>query len=744
MLRIITIIIFCTLFSWIPLTSQIINGHITDQQGDAISYVTIFQNNGANHTHSDDNGRFQLTGLSLGDTLNFRFLGYDNLEIILRQEDFNQLLSIILREKAYNLNQVVVSNQASALHQIAALDLKNNPVNSSQEILQKVPGLFIAQHAGGGKAEQIFLRGFDIDHGTDININVDGMPVNMVSHAHGQGYADLHFLIPETIESIDFGKGPYYTNQGNFTTAGYVNFQTKERLNGSSISQEYGRFNTIRTVSLIDLLEKRDNQHAYLAGEYLQSSGPFESDQHFHRINLLGKYSAQLPNNGKFSLLASYFQSRWDASGQIPQRAVENGLINRFGAIDDTEGGATSRTNLAFNHTKILSQNSFIKTNAYFVHYDFELFSNFTFFLDDPENGDQIKQKEQRNIFGLESILHRQFQFQELDFNLQGGLGFRQDRVENNELSHTLNRRTTLEPIALGNINESNFYGFANAEVHLGNFLLNFGFRLDHFKFNYVNQLSTIYQTLSESATFLSPKLNLIYNPNLNWQIYLKSGIGFHSNDTRVVVAQNGEDILPAAYGIDLGTIWKPSPRLWINAAFWYLYLQQEFVYVGDAGIVEPSGKTRRLGLDLSMRYQLNNWLFFDADLNYTYARPTEEPENTDRIPLAPELTTIGGLTIQLPSGFSGSLRYRYIKDRPANEDNSIVAKGYFLTDLNLNYSTKNTTFGLSIENLFNVEWNEAQFATLSRLSDEPQGVEELHFTPGTPFFLKGKITYHF
>lgn len=256
--------------------------------------------------------------------------------------------------------------------------------------------------------------------------------------------------------------------------------------------------------------------------------------------------------------------------------------------------------------------------------------------------------------------------------------------------------------------------------------------------------MTTDYKTQSESKVKFSPKLNFIYSQNNNLQFFLKSGIGFHSNDTRVVVQNNGKQVLPTAIGADIGTIWKPFPKLIVNSALWYLFLEQEFVYVGDAGIIEPSGKSKRMGAELGLRYQLNDWLFFDADANYTYARSIDEPKGQDYIPLAPDFTTTGGLSFQKIQGFSGGLRYRYLKSRPANEDNSIVAKGYFVSDFNVNYQYKSINFGISIENLFDTAWNETQFATESRLQNESESVEEIHFTPGTPFFMKGKITYTF
>ena len=260
----------------------------------------------------------------------------------------------------------------------------------------------------------------------------------------------------------------------------------------------------------------------------------------------------------------------------------------------------------------------------------------------------------------------------------------------------------------------------------------------------YNDALQTNYETLSETKTIVSPKLNFFYKAQDNLQLYLKSGLGFHSNDTRVVVANGGEAVLPRSYGADLGTVWKPFPKLIVNSALWYLFLEQEFVYVGDAGIVEPSGKTRRYGLDLGLRYQLNDWLFLDTDATLTNARSIDEPDDEDYIPLAPDFTLTGGLSIDDLNGFSGGLRFRYLDDRAANEDNSIVAEGYMVTDFNVNYTLNQITFGLAVENLFDVDWNETQFATASRLQNEAESVEEIHFTPGTPFFLKGTVSYRF
>ncbi len=734
-------ILFC---SFSTIIAQNIKGKITDSFKQPLENVYVFNTNANTHAHTLPNGTFILLDNKVGDTLNIGLLGFKKQIVIVDNSHVNSGLEIVLQSKTLMLDELILTEQLDAVSTITKIDIATSPVNSSQEILQKVPGLIIGQHAGGGKAEQLFLRGFDIDHGTDISIGVDGMPVNMVSHAHGQGYSDLHFVIPETINKIDFGKGPYYGKQGDFNTAGYVDFSTKDHLRESTIKLSAGQFNSLKTLAMFNLLEDKQNQNAYIAAEYIATDGPFKSPQNFNRLNLFGKYVVYTPDNNKLSLTASHFTSRWDASGQIPQREVDNGNITRFGAIDDTEGGNTERTNFNVVYDKYISDNTKLKANAFYSHYAFELYSNFTFFLEDAVNGDQIKQKENRHIFGVNTEITKDLFLGNVPLQLNYGVGLRHDISNDVELSKTLNRTTLIESVQLGDINQTNLDAFVGADFEFGKLTVSPALRLDYFKFLYNDQLQPALNTQSETKTIVSPKLNFFYDAKDNLQLFVKSGIGFHSNDTRVVVAQSGEEILPRAYGVDVGNIWKPFSKLVVNSAVWYLFSEQEFVYVGDAGIVEPSGKSERYGLDLGLRYQFNDWLYFDTDATLTHARSVEEPEGENYIPLAPDFTMAGGFSVKDLNGFSGGIRYRFIDDRPANEDNSIVAEGYFVTDFNVNYTFNNITLGMVIENLFDVDWNETQFATESRLQNEAQSVEEIHFTPGTPFFIKGSISYTF
>ncbi|MEO9483147.1 MAG: TonB-dependent receptor [Ekhidna sp.] len=728
-----------TLLSVVGFT-QTITGSIKDANtGEAMEYVTVYNLSKEVYSHTNVVGNFSLTNTVPGDSIFISIVGYEHRQFAVTAEtDWN----IRLIPAPVALSQVIITPQINTLNKIKQVDLKVNPVNSSQEILQKVPGLFIAQHAGGGKAEQIFLRGFDIDHGTDIQITADGIPVNMVSHAHGQGYADLHFLIPETVQGVNFGKGPYAVEKGNFATAGFVDFQTWDRITESKVKVEAGKFNTLRMVSLVDLIKEGKRKDAYLATEYMISDGPFESSQNFNRLNLFGKYHAQIGKNF-LTIQASSFQSKWDASGQIPIRAIESGEINRFGAIDDTEGGETSRQNFLIDYTASFANGNFMQTKAFVSRYDFELYSNFTFFLTDPINGDQIRQKEARMIYGLQSIYNYGTSWLSTDFTLEGGIGFRYDDIDDLELSHTRERNEILDSMAFSSIDEFNGYSFASATWEWDKWLINAGVRLDQFHFEEVDFLSLEDSRTSTVQAQVSPKLNLIYSPNTRWQLYAKSGKGFHSNDARVALRAENEETLPSAWGIDLGTVYRPIDQLFIDVTYWQLHLEQEFVYVGDAGIVEPSGRTKRTGVDIGINYQMTNQLFVYSNVNYANPRSIDEQEGSDHIPLAPTLTSNGGITYK-GKKLSGSIRYRYIQDRAANEDNSTMAQGYFLTDASLTYNRPRLTASLSIENLFDVLWREAQFDTESRLDDENEPVSEIHFTPGTPFFLKAGLTIKF
>ncbi|MGH7599166.1 MAG: TonB-dependent receptor, partial [bacterium] len=655
------------------------------------------------------------------------------------------------------------------------------PNRSAQDMLQLAPGLVIAQHAGGGKAEQIFLRGFDADHGTDVNISVDGMPVNMVSHGHGQGYADLHFMIPDVIEEVDVYKGPYFAEYGNLATAGAVAFRTREHIDGNMLRAEGGAFDTYRLTTLYQIPTTGEHNNAYFAGQFYNTDGPVDSPQGFRRFNLFGKFHTHISETAKLSFDISGFSSAWDASGQIPQRAVDNRLIDRFGALDDLEGGTTGRQNLNFTYETRGKDNSEFAIQAYASKYNFKLFSNFTFFLNDAINGDMIEQTDARQILGLNT----KYKFYH---NLGLGIatttfggGYRADDMDV-ALWRSPNR-VRAEKRVDANIAERNLFLWAQEEIVFSPRLrLQLGLRGDYFTFDVEDRFDTQpgnglpHASGYAQETILSPKANIVISPARSLDLFVNFGTGFHSNDARDVVidqrvnelektlrrnglsegqiadsltalnfdpAHREAQTLPRAVGAELGFRARIGDRLNFGAAGWWLDLEREFVYIGDEGATELSGRTRRYGLDFETRLKIFSWLYGDIDLTVSTGKLRDEPKDADEIPLAPRLVSTGGLTIR-HAKYEGGLRYRHIGDRPANESNSVTALGYTVLDLSATYRLGNYRIGLVAENLMDTNWNEAQFDTESRLRGETDPVSELHFTPGNPRNVRVGVSYSF
>lgn len=715
-------------------------GFVYDEFGQPIEYATVYHVESGKHDHTNAVGHFMLEDIEIGDSIQIQALGF----AVRTQEiqDINQPVKLSLKPLFVELEAVNIRPDFDVTKEIGKVDVATQPATSSHELLRTVPGLFIGQHAGGGKAEQMFLRGFDVDHGTDITINVDGMPVNMVSHAHGQGYSDLHFVIPETIEDVEYTLGPHDVQSGNFATAASINLKTKRSLRQNLLQLEGGQFGMRRAVGMVSLWDN-EKSDAYVALEGLMTDGPFESSQNFRRYNAFAKTNFQLADDAWLTVSGSHFTSSWTASGQIPVRAVASGQISRFGAIDDTEGGQTSRSNLSAKYSKAVGKEGLFRAEVFGALYDFELFSNFTFFLEDPVNGDQIVQRENRQLAGSKVSFEDHFQLgdQEMDYTV--GVQTRHDFTKDSELSRTLNRSTTLERIQFGDVTENSVSAFGEIGSTFGKWRTTLGARFDQTYFTYVDKLEAG-TTTSDAASTINPKASITYTPNNKLQVFAKAGSGFHANDTRLVLSNNDRTFMPRAYGADVGMTVKPTNRIVLRATAWTLRSEQEFVYVGDAGVVEASGRSQRMGIDLGARTTLRKDLYFGGDVTLVKARAIDEQVGEDYIPLAPPLTIQSFLIYSPASGFHASTRLRILGDRPANEDYSITAPGYEVVDATVGYTWRNYSIDLIAENVFDVAWNETQFATESRLQNEVSAVEEIHFTPGTPRAVRLKLGWRF
>lgn len=722
-------------------------------------YVNVDKTN--SHAHSDDKGNFFFINIPFSSyAMEFEKAGYEKQVLKVEATSSDTInLTVLLISKSVNLTEIAIAADkpvsAASSSYINQASFANRPKNSAQDLLRLVPGLFIAQHAGGGKAEQIFIRGFDCDHGTDIATFVDGIPVNMPSHGHGQGYADLHFLIPEVVEGMSVFKGTSSPLYGDFATGAAVGFKTYDSLPNNLIQLETGSvpstnaITSIRGLAMLQLPIKNNNISSYFAADVINNNGYFKINQDFKRTNIFSKTTILLNDYSKIQFSVTGFGSSWNASGQIPERAVAAGLISRYGSIDPKEGGTTQRNNYNLTYSTKLGSGEF-ETQAYACTYRFKLFSDFTFFLNDSVNGDMIEQDDNRTIKGLNTkytIGHKLFNMYD-KFTI--GATFRSDEIEN-QLWHAP-QRERLTARAHSNIHQRSNAIFVNEVFRFSShFRAELGARYDYFVFDVEDLLPTDSTHTNYSGfnyqSAISPKLNLIYTANDRLQFFFNTGSGYHSNDARSSVQDKHQHHLPIAVSGEFGTLFHIKNTV-ISAAVWGMDLSNELVYVGDDGTTENKGASRRFGFDLSGRAQLLSWLYLDADFNMSNGRLIDtlfgyQKTTNNYIPLAPTLTSVSGLTVKV-KGFEAGLRYRYMKDRPANESNTIVAHGYNVVDFTANYKTKHYKVGVVIENLLNTNWNEAQFDTETRLKNESKSVDELHYTPGTPFYAKVVIGYMF
>jgi len=736
------------LFIYLSVFSQkTIKGKVIDKISiEPLENALVVGGTGANNAITDQRGNFELTILPTVDSIDISLVGYKLKRM--RIEDSNKSYLVAMERGPIDLKSVTIQAlpNNSSFSTISKIDLNMHALNSAQDLMRLVPGLSLMQHQGGGIADHIFFRGFDADHGTDVSVSVDDMPLNLVSHAHGQGFSDLHFMIPELVTNLEYGKGPYYSDHGDFMTAAYLAFKTRDVLDKSEVKIEGGEFNTGRLVAAIELLgdkAKQKGESAYIAAEAFYTDGPFNYAEHFNRANLFGKYIVNVSQATQLKITVSTFNSLWRSSGEIPLRAVSEGLISRWGYIDSLQGGNTARTTAIARLTTALSENLTMENQVYYAHYFFNLNYDETFFASDSIRGDGLRQRESRDLYGYNGKLTSHTYCKNNNVLTSTlGLGFQMNNVHGSELSHVKNYNDVLDYIQHGNVREWTLNAYLDEQYRSGKWLFDVGARVDYLNFYYMDFLNPIQPPAGK--TIASPKLNIEYTFSHHIQFYTKLGKGFHSNDAKVVAENKGVDVLPAAYGADAGINWKPIPQLYINAALWYLFLEQEFTYNGDDGTFSPGDQTRREGIDFSARYEFTRWLYADFDIVFCKARDAQAAKGNNYLPLSVPLYSTGGLYIKFTDGLNGGWSYRYMKNRPATSDNSLVAQGYFLNDLTANYTKRKFEIGLEIQNLFNAQWRDAQYEVVSRLKNESQPVDDISFTPGMPFFAKLKFAVFF
>ena len=614
------------------------------------------------------------------------------------------------------------------------LDLSKRPILRPGELLETAPGVIVTQHSGAGKANQYFLRGFNLDHGTDFSVWIAGMPVNMPSHGHGQGWADMNFLIPEVVDHVHYRKGPYFAEKGDFSAAGGIDIEIVRTLPRSLLSltggsNDYGR------LLWADSFETGGGDLT-AAVDVFHDDGPWLRGDDYQGFKALVRYSRGDAERG-FSVTAMGYDADWLSTDQIPRRAVESGIVDRLGLVDPTTGGETSRYSLSGEMHRA-GATSLTRLGAYLVSNELNLVSNFTYFLEDEEDGDQFTQLDERLIAGVDLSHHRHGTWGGRSVETTFGLGLRADDIDNGLLRSR--DRTILGAIRTDRVRQLGGGPFAEAQVTWSDALrTRFGLRADYYYADVESDLAA--NSGSTDDFLLSPKLAVVYSPWEHTELYFNAGYGFHSNDARGAVIRvdpaTGEatdrvEPQVRAKGADVGFRTTPVPGLQTTLSLFVLELDSELVFVGDGGATEASRPSRRSGIEWTNFYQANKWLAFDFDFTWTDSEFTDDDPAGDHIPGAIERTVAAGVAVSDLNGFFGSLRWRYFAGIPLIEDASVVWSSSSLVNGRLGYEFDNgLSVALEVFNLLDRNDSDVEYFYASRLPGEPSGgIEDIHFHP--------------
>jgi len=665
------------------------------------------------------------------------------------------------------LEELVVTGKLSDLLKIAPAasdgiasgeELRARPLLRRGEILEAVPGMVVTQHAGGGKANQYFLRGFNLDHGTDFAISIDGMPVNMRTHAHGQGYADLNLLMPELVGQLDYYKGTYSAKNGDLSSAGSADFHLYDALPQGFASFELGEHNYFRTAAGHTFWLGKDDKapantgpRLTIAGEYNYYDGPWELPENFTRWNGFVRYYTGDDDN-HFSLTLMGYQGIWQSTDQIPQRAIESGRIDRYGYVDPTDGGDSQRYSLQLNWQQ-REGNVTTRLNVYGVYYDLNLFSNFTYALDNPERGDQFEQSESRLMLGGDlSRTWNELEFLGRNTEVTLGLQTRTDLIDGIGLFKN-EQRQRFHTVRQDDVTESSVGVFAESTVRWTPWLRTIaGLRTDAFLFDVAADSPG--NSGGETAGIISPKFSAIFGPWEKTELYLNFGTGFHSNDARGVNTtlnpESDESVAPVdplvrTIGAEVGLRTQIIPKVTATLSAWWLDSDSELVYVGDAGTNEAGAASRRYGVETAVYWSPKDWLVFDAELALTHARFLDSPE-AEYIPDSVPWMFSGGFTVgaqgQDPGWFAG-VRARAFGERPLIEDNSQKGRPTFTVNANVGYRTARWEAAIECLNLLDRDDNDIEYYYTSRLSGEPiEGHDDTHIHPAEPRMFRARISY--
>ncbi len=627
--------------------------------------------------------------------------------------------------------------------------LSERPITRMAELLEFIPGMIATQHSGEGKANQYFLRGFNLDHGTDFATFVDAMPVNMRSHGHGQGYSDINFVIPEMVESLSYRKGPYYADVGDFSAAGNAQFRLRRSLDQNQARLVGGENGYAR--ALLAGAPAMAGGRLLLAADVSRYNGPWVLDQELSSFRFLSRFSQGSSENGYHVTLMGY-DSEWDSTDQIPQRAVQSGQTSALGFIDPTVGGSTSRYSLSFGVQRPADRGHW-SLDGYVIDYDLQLYSNFTYFLDNPTDGDQFEQLDRRQIYGLSTHRHLPVQLGRFDSVLVVGADLRHDAIADVGLFRT-QARQRLSTVRRDQVDESSLGAYGELKVPLTDSLrLVTGLRADTYRFDVTSD--TAANSGDTHDLIVSPKLGLAWSAMPRLELFANLGRGFHSNDSRgavITVDPASDDLastkpvepLVAADAVDLGAVWRPTDHAQLSLSLWALDLDSELVYVGDAGATESSDASHRHGIELAAYLQPLPWLIADIDYAWSDARfDIDDP--ADRIPGAVEKVASAGLTVSGLKRWSAGLRIRYLGAAPLIEDNSIRSEPTTVVNLEAGYRiVEGARLEVGVYNLFDSNEADISYFYESRLANESAGVEDVHFHPVEPRQIRARIDWRF
>ena len=616
------------------------------------------------------------------------------------------------------------------------------------ELLEFVPGMIVTQHSGDGKANQYFLRGFNLDHGTDFATYVDAMPVNMRSNAHGQGYSDLNFLIPELVQRIDYKKGTYFADEGDFSSAGAAHIRLADRLPEGIASLTIGRYGYRRAL-LADSIDAAGGTLLY-GLDLGRNDGPWQTPEQVRKYNGMLRYSQGDAQNG-YSVTAMAYRNRWNATDQVPQRAVDSGLIGRFGGIDASDGGETSRSSLSWDmHRR--DDGRVTEASAYIVHSSLDLYSNFTYLLADPVNGDQFQQSERRTMAGFNASQTWLDKIAGIDMRNKVGLQTRYDHVSPIGLYAT-RERERLSTVREDRVKEASAGLYLeNTSYWLPELRTIAGLRYDAYRFDVDSTGGSNGNGGDASAHKASPKLSLIFGPWASTEYFINYGAGFHSNDARGVLAPGTAAATPlvGTRGAEVGVRSEPVRGLQSSLSLWTLDIDSELVFVGDSGDTEASRPSRRSGVEWSNHYIAAPWLLFDLDLSASRARYRNRDRDNDpagnRVPGSLDKVASFGVTVKDVGRWFGGVELRYFGPRPLIEDNSVKSKSTALAYGRVGYQlAKRTRLTLDGFNLFNRRASDIDYYYASRLPGEAaEGVDDIHSHPVEPRSWRLTLSHNF